>query len=76
VKGFTESKAEAVIFFLLEWDPAPAWDQPEQQKALHEKGVKTLHLGAQKYDLSETKASVRAQLEQLLEEIGKGSGRE
>ena len=76
VKGVTESKAEAVIFFLLEWDPAPALDQPVQQKALHEKGIKTLHFEAQKYNLSETQVSVRAQVERLLKEIGNGSGRE
>ncbi|HUJ68879.1 MAG TPA: 2-hydroxyacyl-CoA dehydratase family protein [Syntrophorhabdales bacterium] len=75
LKGVTESKAEAVIFFLLEWDPARAWDQPEQQKALREKGIKTLHFEAQKYDLSEARAGIRTQVERLLESMGTESGR-
>ncbi len=51
--------AQGVIFYLLEWDPAPAWDQPDQKNALEEKGISSLYFSDQKYLLSDRQTVYR-----------------
>lgn len=70
VDGVVKSKAEAVLFYLLEWDPAPAWDLPVQKKALEQKGFSTLSFQDQKYLFSESaKAEMSAQVGRLIDSM-------
>ena len=67
-----EAKAQGVIFFFLEWDNAPAWEYPDQKKALEEKGIPTLCFEMQKYLLSDTdKKQIKTRIEQFVEAIGR-----
>ena len=53
VRSALEAKAQGVIFFLYEWDPAPSWDQPDQAKALEDKGIPSFPFNMQKYAMSD-----------------------
>jgi len=67
---------QGVIFYLLEWDPAPAWDQPNQKNALNEKGIPSLYFSDQKYFLSDSdKTSLKADVEHFIGTIAQ-SGKE
>lgn len=62
--------AQGVIFYLLEWDPAPAWDQPDQKNALKEKGIPSLYFSDQKYLLSDSdKALLKSEVEHFIRTI-------
>ncbi len=62
--------AQGVIFYLLEWDPAPAWDQPDQKNALEEKGISSLYFSDQKYLLSDSdKALLKTDVERFIRTI-------
>jgi benzoyl-CoA reductase/2-hydroxyglutaryl-CoA dehydratase subunit BcrC/BadD/HgdB len=66
-----EAKAQGTIFYLLEWDPALAWDQPDQKKALDEKGIPSLCFSDQKYSLSDSdRATLKTNVEQFVAAIG------
>lgn len=54
VRQAVDAKAEGVIFYLFEWDPALAWDQPDQKKALEEKTIPSICFSDQKYALSDS----------------------
>ena len=70
VERAMEAKSQGVIFFFLEWDSAPAWDYPDQKKALEEKGIPTLCFDMQKYLLSDPeKTRIKTRVEQWLESI-------
>jgi benzoyl-CoA reductase/2-hydroxyglutaryl-CoA dehydratase subunit BcrC/BadD/HgdB len=67
-----EAKAQGVLFFFLEWDNAPAWEYPDQKKALEEKGIPTLCFEMQKYLLSEAdKEHMKTSLERFIAAIGR-----
>ncbi len=64
--------AQGVIFYLLEWDPAPAWDQPDQKNALEEKGIPSLYFSDQKYFLSDgDKTLLKKDVERFIGTIGR-----
>ena len=71
LQSAVEAKAQGVIFFFLEWDNAPAWEYPDQKKALEEKGIPTLCFEMQKYFLSDPERErLRTRIEQFVEAIG------
>ena len=64
------AKSQGAVFFFLEWDSAPAWDYPDQKKALEEKGIPTLCFETQKYLLSDAdKTQMKTKIEQWLDSI-------
>ena len=70
LRNAVEAKAKGVIFFFLEWDSAPAWDYPDQKKALEEKGLPTLCFDMQKYGLSDSeKNQIKTSIEQFINKI-------
>jgi len=67
-----EAKAQGAIFFFLEWDNAPAWEYPDQKKALEEKGIPTLCFEMQKYRLSDIdKKQIKTRIKQFVENTGR-----
>jgi len=74
LRSAVEAKTQGVIFFFLEWDNAPAWEYPDQKKALEEKGIPTLCFEMQKYLLSDiNKKQIKTGLEQFVEDLNKKS---
>ena len=72
LQSAVEAKAQGAIFFFLEWDNAPAWEYPDQKKALEEKGIPTLCFEMQKYLLSDIdKKQIKTRIEQFVEAIGR-----
>jgi benzoyl-CoA reductase/2-hydroxyglutaryl-CoA dehydratase subunit BcrC/BadD/HgdB len=72
LRSATEAKARGVIFFFLEWDNAPAWEYPDQKKALEEAGIPTLCFEMQKYLLSDIdKKQIKTSLEQFVKDLDK-----
>lgn len=72
LRSVVEAKAKGVLFFFLEWDNAPAWEYPDQKKALEENGIPTLCFEMQKYLLSDTdKKQIKTSLERFVESIGR-----
>jgi benzoyl-CoA reductase/2-hydroxyglutaryl-CoA dehydratase subunit BcrC/BadD/HgdB len=70
VERAMRAKSQGTIFFFLEWDSAPAWDYPDQKKALEEKGIPTLCFDMQKYLLSDAdKTQIKTKVGQWLEAI-------
>lgn len=70
-QGAVKAKAQGVIFFLLEWDPALAWDQPDQKKVFDEKGIPSLCFSDQKYSLSDSDLAIlKNNVEQFVGTIG------
>jgi benzoyl-CoA reductase/2-hydroxyglutaryl-CoA dehydratase subunit BcrC/BadD/HgdB len=70
VQNAVNAKAQGTIFFLLEWDPALAWDQPDQEKALKVEGIPSLCFHAQKYLLSGSDLAIlKKDIEQFVEAI-------
>jgi benzoyl-CoA reductase/2-hydroxyglutaryl-CoA dehydratase subunit BcrC/BadD/HgdB len=68
VRKAVEANAEGVIFFLLNGEDPPAWDYPEQKRALESRGIRTLCLDHQAYapgDTSELKARIEASVQTL-----------
>ena len=75
LQGAGEAKAQGVIFFFLEWDSAPAWDYPDQKRALEEKGLPTLCFDMQKYWLSDSETTqIKTRVEQFVEAIRNRQG--
>jgi benzoyl-CoA reductase/2-hydroxyglutaryl-CoA dehydratase subunit BcrC/BadD/HgdB len=71
IRKAIEAKAQGTIFYLLEWDPALAWDQPDQKKVLDAKGVPSLCFSDQKYSLSDSdKTTLKTNVKQFIETIG------
>jgi benzoyl-CoA reductase/2-hydroxyglutaryl-CoA dehydratase subunit BcrC/BadD/HgdB len=71
VQGVVKAKAQGTIFYILEWDPALAWDQPDQKKVLAEKGIASLSFSDQKYSLSDSdRATLKTNVEQFVAAIG------
>ena len=71
VKNTVKAKAQGAIFYLLEWDPALAWDQPDQKKVLDEKGIPSICCSDQKYSLSDSdRTNLRIKVEQFVAAIG------
>jgi benzoyl-CoA reductase/2-hydroxyglutaryl-CoA dehydratase subunit BcrC/BadD/HgdB len=70
VERAMRAKSQGTIFFFLEWDSAPAWDYPDQKKALEEKGIPTLCFDTQTYLLSDAdKTQIKTKVGQWLEAI-------
>jgi benzoyl-CoA reductase/2-hydroxyglutaryl-CoA dehydratase subunit BcrC/BadD/HgdB len=70
VERAMRAKSQGAIFLFLEWDSAPAWDYPDQKKALEEKGIPTLCFDTQKYLLSDAdKTHIKTKVGQWLETI-------
>jgi len=71
VRQAVDAKAEGVIFYLFEWDPALAWDQPDQKKALEEKTIPSICFSDQKYALSDSDRSIlKKAIQQFVETVG------
>jgi benzoyl-CoA reductase/2-hydroxyglutaryl-CoA dehydratase subunit BcrC/BadD/HgdB len=71
VQKALEAKAQGTIFYLLEWDPALAWDQPDQKKELDEKGIPSICFSDQKYSLSDADhKTLKTNVEQFVTAIG------
>jgi len=76
LRSAVEAKAQGVLFFFLEWDNAPAWEYPDQKKALEDKGIPTLCFEMQKYLLSDIgKKRIKTSLGQFVEDLSKKSAR-
>ena len=72
LQSAVEAKAQGAIFFFLEWDNAPAWEYPDQKKALEGKGIPTLCFEMQKYLLSDPERErQRTRIKQFVEAIGR-----
>ena len=66
-----KAKVQGVIFYLFEWDPSLAWDQPDQKKVLDEKGIPSLCFSDQKYSLSDTdRVILKTGVKQFVETVG------
>jgi benzoyl-CoA reductase/2-hydroxyglutaryl-CoA dehydratase subunit BcrC/BadD/HgdB len=73
IRKAIEAKAQGTIFYLLEWDPSLAWDQPDQKKVLDEKGIPSLCFSDQKYSLSNPdRANLKINIEQFIQTIAQG----
>jgi len=71
VQKAVEAKAQGTIFYLLEWDPALAWDQPDQKKALDEKEIPSICFSNQKYSLSDAdRETLKINVEQFITAMG------
>ena len=71
MQNAVKAKAQGTIFYLLEWDPALAWDQPDQKKVLDEKDIPSICFSDQKYSLSDSdRAILKTNVEQFVETIG------
>jgi len=76
VERAVRAKSRGAIFFFLEWDSAPAWDYPDQKKALEEKAIPTLCFETQKYLLSDAdKTQMKTKIKQWLETISRPCGK-
>jgi len=72
VERAMRAKSRGAIFFFLEWDSAPAWDYPDQKKALEEKGIPTLCFETQKYLLSDAdKTQLKTKVGHWLETVSR-----
>jgi benzoyl-CoA reductase/2-hydroxyglutaryl-CoA dehydratase subunit BcrC/BadD/HgdB len=69
-RSAVEAKAQGALFFFLEWDNAPAWEYPDQKKALEEEGIPTMCFEMQPYLISDTeRRGMRTRIEQFVEAI-------
>ncbi len=74
VRSVAEAGAQGAIFFIYEWDPAPAWDLPDQKKALETMGIPTLSFNAQKYALSDLeKAEITSKVQRFIQTVRAGA---
>jgi benzoyl-CoA reductase/2-hydroxyglutaryl-CoA dehydratase subunit BcrC/BadD/HgdB len=72
VQNAVRVNAQGAIFYLLEWDPALAWDQPDQKKALDEKSIPSLCCSDQKYFLSNPdRAILKTNVEKFVAAMGR-----
>ncbi|MBI5033326.1 MAG: 2-hydroxyacyl-CoA dehydratase [Chloroflexi bacterium] len=71
VRQAVAAKAEGVIFFLLAGEDPPAWDYPEQRKALEARGIRILCLDKQPYAPSDT-AELKTRIESFVQSLGAG----
>jgi benzoyl-CoA reductase/2-hydroxyglutaryl-CoA dehydratase subunit BcrC/BadD/HgdB len=72
LQGAVQAKAQGVLFFFLEWDNAPAWEYPDQKKALEKSCISTLCFEMQKYLPSDTdKKQTKTALERFIEAINR-----
>jgi len=61
-------KVGRLLLFFLEWDNAPAWEYPDQSKALEEKVIPSICFEMQKYQLSATdKKQIKTSLGRFVE---------
>ena len=67
ISSFTDSKAQAAIFYNHKYD-SQAWDIPDEVKLLKEKGVPSLYLKAQPYQMTDTE-SLRAKIQEFIAQI-------
>jgi len=71
VQNALKAKAQGTTFYLLEWDPALAWDQPDQKKVLDEKGIPSICFSDQKYSLSDAdRETLKTNVEQFVTATG------
>ncbi len=68
-----EARAQGVVFYGLEWDPAQMWDYPGQKRALDEKGLPSLALMQQRYLLDDTDA-LKTSIMEFVKTIGRRAG--
>lgn len=66
VRRAVEAKADGVVFFLMQGENPPAWDYPEQRKALEARGIRTLCLDRQPYALADI-AGLKAKIEAFVQ---------
>ena len=72
VQGAVRAKSQGAIFYLLKWDPAIAWDQPDQKKALDEKNIPSICFSDQKYFLSgPDRKTLKTKVEKFVAAIGR-----
>jgi benzoyl-CoA reductase/2-hydroxyglutaryl-CoA dehydratase subunit BcrC/BadD/HgdB len=72
VERAMRAKSRGAIFFFLEWDSSPAWDYPDQKKALEEKGIPTLCFETQTYLLSDAdKTHLKTKVGHWLETVSR-----
>jgi benzoyl-CoA reductase/2-hydroxyglutaryl-CoA dehydratase subunit BcrC/BadD/HgdB len=73
VQNVLKAKAQGAIFYLLEWDPSLAWDQPDQKKVLDEKGIPSICFSDQKYFLSDSdRENLKINMEQFVATVAQG----
>jgi benzoyl-CoA reductase/2-hydroxyglutaryl-CoA dehydratase subunit BcrC/BadD/HgdB len=71
VQKAINAKAQGAIFYFLEWDPALAWDQPDQKKTLDEKNIPSICFSDQKYSLSDADLAIlKTSVERFVETAG------
>lgn len=68
VSRATEARADGVICFVTEDDDAPAWDYPEQKRALETLGIPTIFIDRQPYLAKETD-QLKARIESFVQSI-------
>ncbi len=66
VRRAVEAKADGVVFFLMQGENPPAWDYPEQRRALEARGIRTLCLDRQPYALADI-AGLKAKIEAFVQ---------
>jgi benzoyl-CoA reductase/2-hydroxyglutaryl-CoA dehydratase subunit BcrC/BadD/HgdB len=66
-KQALETKADGVVFSILEYDNSQTWEYPDEEKALHQAGIPTLCFKKQKYlILEEERENIEVQLQQFI----------
>jgi benzoyl-CoA reductase/2-hydroxyglutaryl-CoA dehydratase subunit BcrC/BadD/HgdB len=66
-KQALETKADGVVFSILEYDNSQTWEYPDEEKALHQAGVPALCFKKQKYLIpEEEKKNMEVQLQQFI----------
>ena len=68
VRKAAEARADGVIFFLLAGEDPPAWDYPEQRKALETVGIRSLCLDKQPY-MPTNPAALQAHISTFVESL-------
>jgi benzoyl-CoA reductase/2-hydroxyglutaryl-CoA dehydratase subunit BcrC/BadD/HgdB len=62
-----ETKADAVVFSILEYDNSQTWEYPDEEKTLREAGVPSLCFKKQKYRIpEEDRKDIGARLEEFM----------
>lgn len=64
-----EAKAQGVVFYILKWDNAGAWEYPEINEALKEQHIPTLLFIEQNYFEPGTQ-NIKNDVEQFIRKLG------
>jgi benzoyl-CoA reductase/2-hydroxyglutaryl-CoA dehydratase subunit BcrC/BadD/HgdB len=72
LEGTKKANARSVVFYLMEGDPAPTWDVPNQKKELDKNNIPSFNLSNQKYFSREiSKQDIKSTINKFIDSISK-----